>query len=455
MLESKVMDRIPYHFEKSLFEMICLMIIIVMMHGLIQGVILFGLNILPVIELVIALVAGLFLYLSRYRGKFELLRIPLVIFANAFLIFFWFWLSGYNGPTGIGAVGIGIISIVILPKKWRLTFLIYLAVLLLSLVVIQMTTNWVQTKPTDYETLPYDYLVILFSVLLIVNYLKNAYEKERRIVFKQNKELEGLNRELKNAISATQETLEKLKTAQKRLVESEKLASIGRLTAGIAHELNNPLNYIGGSVPPIMKDLDELKDFIDLPNNQPAQLLFEEIALLLNNIQNGSHKASIIIGNLIGISPKSMSFEPSIINLTKLVDECIAVFLNSHSSILFTNEIEDSVIINGNINEISQVIMNVLKNAVEAVEVNEKGKIKTRLYSIKSTCIIEITDNGSGIKNELEANLFEPFFSTKDEGKGSGLGLYMAYTIMEKHDGKIQFIKLKSGSRFKISFPLA
>ena len=148
---------IPNSLEKALFEIVCIMIILVMMHGMIQGFLIYGPSLLSFVELGITLVCAVFLYLVRFKGHFERLRLPLVFLVTAFLIFFWFWLSGYFGPSAVGALGIGIICIVLLPSSIRIYYVSFFTLLVLVMVFIQMQTDWVRTSVEDYETLPYDY----------------------------------------------------------------------------------------------------------------------------------------------------------------------------------------------------------------------------------------------------------------------------------------------------------
>lgn len=439
--------------EKVLFEIICIMISIVMVHGLLQGLILYGITFLTFVELAVISICGSFYYLSRFRGYFEKLRIPLVIFCNCCLIFFWFWLSGMLGPTGIGAVAIGIVSIIILPSRLRSPFLILTMSLLVALVMLQMHTDWVRTSAGDYETLPYDYLVILIGVLLIVNYLKTEFDKERQVVVQQNKELEFLNASLEKAVLKNEATIKKLKATRMKLVNSEKMASIGRLTAGLAHELNNPLNFIGGSVKPIRDDLTEIRKTLKNSVERSTSSQFIEINKLLENIEEGSARASGIIRNLMQISPRSIDSK-NIVDVHELVRRTCALFQNAYTDIHLTLIIHDPVLVRGNTSEINQVLLNVIKNAVDAVSGKPKGQVKVIVSEKDDIGEITIQDNGPGIPKAIRSQVFEPFFTTKEEGKGTGLGLYISYGILRKHKGMIHLdSERKKGTRFTITLP--
>lgn len=439
--------------EKNLFEIICLMVLAVMIHGFTQGIILYGGSLLTVIEIGIALLVYFFFYLSRYRNQFEALRIPFIILMNMVLIFFWFWLSGLVGPTSIGALGVGAISVIVVPSKWRIKVMMLTSVLIIILVFLQISTNWVRLETANYQTLPYDYLVILFALLLIINYLKREFDSERRIVLQQNHELQFLNQELEQTVKEKEKVIKELKSTQKKLIESEKMASIGRLTAGLAHELNNPLNFIGGSVKPIRDDLVEIESTVQNTASKHTRSQFYEIGKLLENIEEGSSRATDIISNLLKISPQSIDSK-NIIDVHDTVKRTCSLVQNAHTEVHISLIIKDPVKVRGNTVEINQVLLNVIKNAVDAVSFQTRGKVIVTVSEKDKNCEIEVRDNGPGVPISNQFQIFEPFFTTKEEGKGTGLGLYISYGILKKHKGNIRLdTKYKKGASFIISLP--
>lgn len=439
--------------EKSLFEIICLMVLAVMIHGFLEGVFLYGMSLLTVVELGIAVMVSIFFYLSKYKNRFESLRIPFIILMNLTLIFFWFWLSGLFGPTGIGAAGIVCISLIIVPAKWRLRLLILGATIILILVLLQVYTEWVRLSPNGYTTLPYDYLVILFAVLLIINYLKSEFDKERRTVLQQNQELLFLNNELEQTVREKEKAIKELKSTQRKLIESEKMASIGRLTAGLAHELNNPLNFIGGSVKPIKEDLLEIRKSLKNSMIKTTKNQFHEIDMLLENIEEGSSRATDIITNLMQVSPRMLDSK-NIVDIHDLVRRTCSLVQNAHSNIQLSLIIKDPVQVRGNTVEINQVLLNVIKNAVDAASTKPRGKVVVTVSAKDNVCEIGICDNGPGIPSRNRSQIFEPFFTTKEEGKGTGLGLYISYGIIKKHKGTIRLdTRHKNGAAFIIRLP--
>ncbi|MEP4532299.1 MAG: ATP-binding protein [Cyclobacteriaceae bacterium] len=438
--------------EKALFEIICLMFIVVMCHGFVQGIVLFGVTPLALIEIFLSLLMTGFLYLSRFRRKFNVLRVPLVIILIVAFTLFWFWLSGYHGPTGVGAVAIGIITILLLPQKHRTLVVLTYAAFIVILVAFQTNTDWVRTSPMDYETLPYDYLVIVTSTLLIVNRLKSEFDLERRLVSDKNRQLDALNVSLNQSIKESKATLKKLEATKDQLIDSEKMASIGRLTAGIAHELNNPLNFIGGNVSPIKTDLQEIKTLLKKEDQEKTKELFSEIDQLLSNINTGAQKASDIINNLLKISPRGYLNESTEIHLQEIVHQTYLLVSGANPDISFNTKYSDKITLYGNSIEINQVLLNVIKNAIDAI--SENGEISLSTFKSGNYGVIEVSDNGCGIKKANRAKIFEPFFSTKPEGEGTGLGLFISYGIVKKHSGEIIYIPKTPGSSFQIKLPL-
>jgi signal transduction histidine kinase len=269
-------------------------------------------------------------------------------------------------------------------------------------------------------------------------------------------------------------TLENLKQAQSQLVQSEKMASVGLLTAGIAHELNNPINFMSGNVYPLKQDLDEVfsmlehyeriikeKDLVKyfseleaLKEEADISYLIQEIHSLLSGIQEGANRSIEIIKGLRSFS--------------RLDDEAIQ-FYDIHegiesSLVLLQNQIRDKQIrvrkdygdfegLECFPSQLNQVIMNILTNSIQAME---KGKGKLFIQTISSAIGIKIIikDNGKGMSREVKEHMFEPFYTTKEVGQGTGLGLSISYGIIEKHNGNIDVISESGkGTEFIISLP--
>ena len=269
-------------------------------------------------------------------------------------------------------------------------------------------------------------------------------------------------------------TLENLKQAQSQLVQSEKMASVGVLTAGIAHELNNPINFMSGNVYPLQQDLEEvfsvlekydqtiekndLKEYFNeldvLKEEMDFSYLIKEIFSLLKGIEEGANRSSEIIKGLRSFS--------------RLDDEAIQ-FYDIHegidsSLVLLQNKIIDKKIsvhkdygdfegLECFPSQLNQVIMNILTNSLQALETG-KGKLFIHTVSSAIGIKIIIKDNGPGMSPEVKERIFDPFFTTKEVGEGSGLGLSISYGIIEKHNGNIDVISESGkGTEFIISLP--
>lgn len=448
------MNSQPNRLEKSLFQISCLLLMIIMTHGLITGLINYPLSKMHLIELMTILISGCFYFWSKCSSEFEYLRMPLLALMAFTLVYFWFRLCGIYGPSGIGAVAFGMVAILISPPGWRVTLLILASLLTITLVYLQFNTSLVYLDVNTYKLLPLDYLVITICLLLIVNKVKSQFEAERQVIFFQKDELEQLNKTLQDALVKNEQTIYQLQSMQQKLIESEKMASVGRLTAGLAHELNNPLNFIGGNVRPIIADLTELKTSLPGHVLLQNQYIFDEIDLLLENISNGTTRVTEIMQNLLKISPRGGTESITFVDLHELILKTGQLLEKTHREIRFRYELKEEAFFKGNATELNQVLLNLIKNAIEATENSTSPQIFIQLRMEEDQWIITIADNGSGIDPEHLHSIFEPFFTTKEEGKGTGLGLYISYGIIQKHKGTIHYEALHPGSAFHIHLPV-
>lgn len=288
-------------------------------------------------------------------------------------------------------------------------------------------------------------------------------EKTAKVVM-QNKELQDLNTDLQNMNEETQtlneeltatnevlyiqrekleETLESLKKTQQQLIQSEKMASIGVLAAGVAHEINNPLNFIQGGILGIEEYFKE----------HPAES-DSEVDLLINGIREGVRRASEIVR---GLNHFSRTGETNLekVNIHAIIENCMLI-LKSRSDYIeyvkhFTSEPFTLI---GNEGRLHQVILNVLTNAIQAIV--EKGMITIETKIVGVNIEIAITDTGRGISEENIPRILDPFFTTKDPGEGTGLGLSITYNIVNEHNGKIRArSKLGEGTTITIMLPIS
>lgn len=305
-----------------------------------------------------------------------------------------------------------------------------------------------------------------------IKILRDKIEAQQDEIDRLKEELLSSNETSKSQKRELEFTVENLKLAQSQLIQSEKMASVGVLTAGIAHELNNPINFVSGNVYPLQKDLDEifsiikkydeaisankLTDFFTeieaLKEEMEYSFLIQEIYSLLKGIEEGANRSTEIIKGLRSFS--------------RLDDEQCQ-FYNIHegidsSLVLLQNKIKDKINVRKDYGDfegiecfpskLNQVIMNILTNSIQAME--GQGELFIQTVSSAIGVKIIIKDNGKGMTPEVKEHIFEPFFTTKDVGKGTGLGLSISYGIIEKHNGNIDVISESGkGTEFIISLP--
>lgn len=301
-------------------------------------------------------------------------------------------------------------------------------------------------------------LILVILLTLFLARLRSRTLKSRNELLQAR--VQEKTRELKNQNSRLMKTIKELKSAQGQLIQSEKLASMGHLTAGIAHELNNPLNYIRGGAECIMKNLEELKHLqlqLHAKESEPAllaeyQMLMDDSNQLAQSILNGASKSTDIVKSLSSFTADSQNFY-SFTDLQKEVDTSLT---------LLNNQIGFRITINkmfGNIPpiecypaKINQLLVNLLMNAVQAIE--HEGEITIRYYRKDDKRIgLEISDDGVGIPQDLQEQVFEPFFTTKDTNPG--LGLAIVKSIVQEHHGSIKLdSKPGKGTKVKIFLPV-
>jgi signal transduction histidine kinase len=263
-----------------------------------------------------------------------------------------------------------------------------------------------------------------------------------REVRRRTEALEQRNAEL-------HEALEKLRRAQDNLVRSEKLASMGRLVAGIAHEINNPVNAVINSLGP----LDDLVKKIAAGEGDSPATLAKEAEEILAVVQRGASRTKAIVQALHGYARGDDSVQREV-NLARSVDDTLGLLQHRLRNVKVAKNVEPGVRIMGFPGQIDQVLMNLLTNAAQAI--GEKGgTISLAARNQDDRVLLTIADDGPGIPQDVLPRIFDPFFTTKDVGEGSGLGLSIVHGIIERHGGHIDVASHPGqGTKFSISFPL-
>jgi signal transduction histidine kinase len=272
--------------------------------------------------------------------------------------------------------------------------------------------------------------------------------------------------EAKNKIELT---LKELKSAQAQLVHSEKMASLGELTAGIAHEIKNPLNFVNNFSEVSRELLDEMK--VEIQNNNLEEVIeiVEDLKQNLEKINTHGKRADSIVKGML-LHSRGTSGEKTLTDINDLLDQYVNLAYHgmraTNKEFNITIEIDyDKTLEKINVvpQDISRVFLNIINNACYAAyDRKKKGSdnnfspiLKVSTKNLKDKVEIRISDNGNGIPKDIIDKIFQPFFTTKPTGEGTGLGLSLSYDIVTKqHGGEIKIeSKEGEGAEFVISFP--
>lgn len=308
-------------------------------------------------------------------------------------------------------------------------------------------------------------------------------KENERLIREQNVELEiQVNRrteELQNSNLTLNLTLKELKEAQSQLVDAEKMAGLGQLTAGIAHEINNPINFVTSNIKPLGLDINDLYEVIEKYENlDPDQNIQEqltsidqfkkqididfiktEINSLLSGIGEGAKRTAEIIRSLKNFSrldesdTKPVDLNEGLESTLVLLRSTLPPYIN------VVKDFQQLPLVECLPGKINQVFMNLITNAIHALKIKENPQPEEYIYitttAEENQVKISIKDTGTGMTEEVKQKIFEPFFTTKQVGEGTGLGLSIVFSIIEKHKGHIDVVtKVNIGTEFIITLPL-
>ena len=309
--------------------------------------------------------------------------------------------------------------------------------------------------------------MIVFAVLAFISSM--FFVSRKKALQKLQKEQETTNQLLKEK----EKLLTDLNKAQVSLVQSEKMISLGQLTAGIAHEINNPVNFITSYITALQLNFNDIEkildkitsvknsdnkekallELIEMSNELESDQLRAEVSQLINGINRGAERTRKIVNSLRTFSRNTTEhFHPADIN--EGIESTLA---------LMTGNLPDDITIEKNygnlepvvcqISRLNQVFLNIINNAVQAIE--GEGIISIETAQENGEVKIAIKDNGPGMDDAVKQRIFEPFFTTKEVGKGTGLGLSISYGIVEQHAGRIEVeSETGKGTAFEIWLPL-
>lgn len=333
--------------------------------------------------------------------------------------------------------------------------------------------------------------VVLLSIALAdkINVLKKealkASQENEKLVLEQNIVLEQKvahrTEELQSANAQLNGALTNLKDTQTQLVEAEKMASLGQLTAGIAHEINNPINFVKSNITPLRLDLKDLIEVLDeynklhltpeikineqltyikqLQDSIDFHFIKNEINDLIKGIEEGAERTAEIVKGLRTFSRLDES-ELKKVNIHAGINSTLIILRNSIPEYI---KLEKHFEADGEVEclpgKINQVFMNIINNSVQAITVKEQKRelecISISTYNVNDNHIeIRIKDTGIGMTEEAKHKVFEPFFTTKNVGEGTGLGMAIVFKIIQRHNGKIEIIsEVGKGAEFIITLP--
>lgn len=303
--------------------------------------------------------------------------------------------------------------------------------------------------------------------------LGKAFNKMVDDLARTQEELRNANSKMAVANASLEKAIEDLKATQDQLVQAEKMASLGQLTAGIAHEINNPINFVSANIQPLKDDMADIIKLVRIyedviKENKLEKIFYEvykfrgdtnielslkEIDDLLNGMDDGAKRTSEIVKGLRNFSRMDQNVLKKS-NLNESLDSTLALLHSTYKNrVDIVKNYGDIPEIDCFPGQINQVFMNIISNAIQAI--TQEGVINIKTWSEGDMVKISLKDSGAGMTEEVRKKIFDPFFTTKEVGKGTGLGLSISYGIIEKHNGEIEvFSRPGQGTEFIITLPI-
>lgn len=297
---------------------------------------------------------------------------------------------------------------------------------------------------------------------------KKISEQLKRVNDELEDKVNERTKQLMQTFAELEEQHNKLKSAQSKLIQSEKMASLGTLVAGVAHEINNPINYIYLSSKVLDMDLCNFKEeLIELLDNADDDVLnffeqyFNKFSKSIINILDGSNQVTTIVNDLRLFSRLDEAVKKEI-DVSEALETTIRLVKTKYTKqIKFIKKFQTHRKIECYPSQLNQVFLNIIVNACHAIVEKQNdlvcennGLIGISVFDNNKEIIIEFCDNGCGMTKDTISRIFEPFFTTKPMGQGTGLGMSISYGIIEKHNGSIDVeSKVGEGSTITIHIP--
>ncbi len=319
--------------------------------------------------------------------------------------------------------------------------------------------SWLLRNSLVVEMVAVGWFVLLFSWILLQKYallrkqltLQTLEREREKAELMQQQKIE-LEKQVEERTSELKRSLEDLRNTQKQLIQSEKMASLGELTAGIAHEIQNPLNFINNFSEVSAELAEEVEKEVQEGNTEEALKITGDLKQNLGKIVHHGRRADSIVKNMLQHSRQSTG-EKQMTDINALVDECLRLSYHglrakdkSFNAVLETHFDKNVGKVNIVSQDIGRVLLNLFNNSFYSVmqkkKINVDGFEPTVSVSTKrmnNEVLINVRDNGLGIPKTVLDKIYQPFFTTKPSGEGTGLGLSMSYEIITKgHGGTLQ-----------------
>ncbi|MBF0288886.1 MAG: hypothetical protein HQM14_13805 [SAR324 cluster bacterium] len=304
----------------------------------------------------------------------------------------------------------------------------------------------------------------------MIQRLKAAKSQINEMTLNLENKVKERTQDLKQALEQLKEQHTQLKNTQDQLVHSEKMAAVGTLVAGVAHEINNPVHFILIGSQNIETHLNQLKEYIfEIADDEASEELkkifnkrFDRLFQFSETIINGSRRIKAIVGDLRTFS-RLEDAEKNRVFIVDGIESTIRLIQTEYKHYVdFQCDFQANPEMECWPTQLNQVFMNVMANGCQAIRSkqvqsgnHEKGIMLCRTFIEDNQLIIAIQDTGCGMSEEVRKKVFEPFFTTKSIGEGTGLGMSISYGIIEKHQGKIEVDSIiGQGSTFTIFLPL-
>ena len=367
----------------------------------------------------------------------------------------WFIVAGWIGYIlFVGCFFLAVFGIITLDDFWR-ELSINLALVSVPICLSLMLAN--------------DYANTTKTLAQKLTELNTLAEEKQQLLAAQN---ETLERQVTTRTAELNQSLETLKATQAQLIEREKLASLGELTAGIAHEIQNPLNFVNNFAEVSTELIDEMTEELGKGNQVEADTIAQDLKQNLEKINYHGKRASSIVKNMLEHSRTNAGHKEST-DINTLIDECLRLsyhgmrgqFRNFQADygLNLASHLPSTKVVK---QDLGRVLLNLFNNAFYAVHERMKQlegtqhhdyvpKVSASTSKLKNGIEIRIKDNGTGIPEALKKKIFQPFFTTKPTGEGTGLGLSLSYEIITKgHGGRLSIESVEGmGTTFIIELP--